>query len=750
MIADTDGHGDDRVAALEIQLGKLARINASLMGRVERSTDLRGNAFSVFETAISLEGKVRERTADLERALGELASTNAELAQAKEAADSARRRLGDAIETINEGFAIFDAEDRLVLCNQTYLSLWPKVADQIVPGVRFDEILGKIGETSGMLGAMVAPDRWISERGAAHEIAEGGQVIALADGRWIQVNERRTTEGGVVGVYTDITDIKAEDARLRARELAERAVVLQATLDAMPQGVCVFDRERALLAWNDPLLAFLKLQPTRARLKIADHAALIQWCRTALPRADAADTLGWLSEGEPEIVAIRALEDGRSVEVRRLPMPGGGMVMSFDDVTDRLRAAAALRETNETLERRVQERTAAVVVVNIELQQQVAERVAAEAAMREAKTAAEQANLSKTRFLAAASHDLLQPLNAARLFVSALAMRRMAPANRTLVEQTGSALDSIEDLLEALLEISKLDAGAVTPEIVDVPLGELLHALQAEFALAAGTRGLTLTVEPTTAWVRSDARLLRRILQNFLSNALRYTRQGGVVMAARHEGANVRIAVTDTGPGIDPAHHADIFEEFRRLNAGHERGMGLGLAIVQRAGRMLDHPIGVRSAIGAGSTFCVTVPLAVEGTRQVRAANPVAPRGIAARTVLVIDNEETILEGMRAVLEGWGCDVLTAVGASEAREAIALSGAPVDVILADYHLGDGMTGEVVVAQLRTSLDRPTPAVIITADREPDLRDRLLGAGLHVLQKPVKPAQLRALLARLTG
>lgn len=424
--------------------------------------------------------------------------------------------------------------------------------------------------------------------------------------------------------------------------------------------------------------------------------------------------------------------------------------MSFDDVTDRLRAAAALRETNETLERRVQERTAAVVAVNMELQQQVAERVAAEAAMREAKTAAEQANLSKTRFLAAASHDLLQPLNAARLFVSALATRRLAPANRTLVEQTGSALDSIEDLLEALLEISKLDAGAVTPEITDVPLGELMRALHAEFALAASTRGLTLTVEPTTAWVRTDARLLRRILQNFLSNALRYTRQGGVVMAARHEGAHVQIAVTDTGAGIDPTHHGEIFEEFRRLNSGHERGMGLGLAIVQRAGRMLDHPIGVRSAIGQGSTFCVTVPLTVEGTRQICAATPAARRGIAARTVLVIDNEEIILEGMRAVLEGWGCDVLTAVGGSEAREAIAASSAPVEVILADYHLGNGMTGEVVVAQLRTLLDRPTPAVIITADREPDLRDRLLGAGLHVLQKPVKPAQLRALLARLTG
>ena len=733
---------EDRIATLETQLAKLGRINAALMGRVERSTDLRGNAFSVFETAIGLEGKVRERTADLERALGELAASNAALAQAKEAADSARARLGDAIGSINEGFAIFDADDRLVLCNQTYLSLWPRVADQIVPGVRFEDILGKIGDAGGMLRAMVAPDRWISERGAAHQVAEGGQVIALADGRWIQVNERRTTEGGVVGVYTDITDIKAEDARLRARELAERAVVLQATLDAMPQGVCLFDRDRALLAWNDPLLTFLKLDPASARLRLADHASLVDWCRTALPRADAANTLGWLGEGEPELVAVRALADGRSIEVRRLPMPGGGMVMSFDDVTQRLRAAAALRESNETLERRVAERTS-------ELQQQVSERIAAEEAMREAKTAAERANLSKTRFLAAAGHDLLQPLNAARLFVSALGGRRLADANRVLVDQTASALDSIEDLLEALLEISKLDAGAVTPDIANLPLAELFNALQAEFALMAQTRGLALQVAPTAAWVRSDARLLRRMLQNFLSNALRYTRAGHVEMAAAIDGDRVRIAVSDTGPGIDPQHHAEIFEEFRRLNAGHERGMGLGLAIVQRAGRMLDHSVDVESALGQGSTFSVTVPLAPAGTRAIRAAE--APRrGLAARTMLVVDNESTILEGMRAVLEGWGCEVLTAGDALEARAAVAGRVTPVDVILADYHLGDGITGDAVVADLRARLDRPTPAVIITADREPALRERLLATGLHVLRKPVKPAQLRALLARLTG
>ncbi|MCU6454561.1 PAS-domain containing protein [Sphingomonas sp. A2-49] len=726
-----------RIAALEAQVRKLGRINASLMSRVERSTDLQGNAFSVFETAISLEGKVRDRTADLERALSDLAATNAALAHARDAADSARSRLGDAIETINEGFAIFDADDRLLLCNQTYRSLWPAIADEIVPGVSFDEIAGRIGATGSSLGAMIAPDRWISERVAQHQVAEGGHVIALADGRWIQVNERRTSEGGIVGVYTDITDIKADEARQRAREAAERAVVLQATLDAMPQGVCVFDRDGALLAWNGPLLALLRLTPARARHQIADHQALVDWCKVALPRADAVNTLGWIAAGadSTEISEIRRLADGRSLEVRRLAMPGGGMVIGFNDVTDRLRAA-------EALERRVAERTA-------ELQREVSERVAAEAAMREAKTAAEQANLSKTRFLAAASHDLLQPLNAARLFVSALSTRRLAPPNRVLVDQTASALDSIEHLLEALLEISKLDAGAITPEIVDVPLDDLFAALRAEYALAAAERGLSLVVDATDIWVRSDARMLRRILQNILSNALRYTVAGEVRMAASCRGGEVRVAISDTGPGIDPRHHGEIFEEFRRLDGRNGPGIGLGLAIVERAGRMLGHPIRLDSALGEGSTFTVGVPLAAVGVSSRTAPVHTSSRGIGARAVLVLDNEQAILDGMRAVLEGWGCRVVTALDEVAVRATPAREVAAIDVILADYHLEDGVTGDAAVARIRTLLGRAVPAVIITADRMPALRDALVAEGLHVLQKPVKPAQLRALLAQLT-
>lgn len=233
---------------LETQLARERRINAALIDRVERSTDLAGNAFSLFETAIALENRVRERTGDLEQALAQLAATNAALAKTQAEAEDSRRRLTDAIESTSEGIAIFDADDRLVMCNATYLGLWPSIADRIRPGMRFDEIIGLVAADGTTLGAMIAPDIWLSERLAQHAIASGSHVHALADGRWIQINEIRTSEGGIVGVYTDITEVKAEDARARAQELAQRSLLLQATLDSIQAGIAVYDRERQLVA----------------------------------------------------------------------------------------------------------------------------------------------------------------------------------------------------------------------------------------------------------------------------------------------------------------------------------------------------------------------------------------------------------------------------------------------------------------------------------------------------------------------
>lgn len=746
-IAVPQSHDAARIAALEAEIVKLKRINTALIDRVERSTDLQGNAFSLFETAISLEGKVRERIADLEQALDALARSNAALGIAKETADDAQRRLRDAIESINEGFAIFDADDRLVLCNQTYLGLWPKIADRIVPGISFSEITDMIGKDGTTLGAMVAHDRWVSERMAQRMVASGGHVHALADGRWIQINELRTSEGGIVGVYTDITEVKAEDARLRARELAEKSAILQATLDTIPQGVCVYDAERRLVAWNDPLLAVIGL-PADGIAIVATHDGLVAGCVALNGPMEPDLPLAWLEDGVRDAVSLRRYRSGKVVEVHRARMPDGGMVMSFGDITESLRAAERLRETNETLERRVEERTADINAVNRELSRENAERLAVEAALRDAKTAAEQANISKTRFLAAASHDLLQPLNAARLFVAALSDRRLALPTRALVRQAGSALDSVEDLLESLLEISRLDAGAIVAEPIDFALDEMLRSMKAEFAPVARERRLTLRIDDGVFWVRSDPRLLRRILQNLIGNALRYTQAGSVDVSVRVEGEMLQVEVVDTGPGIAPEHHVEIFEEFRRIGEhGRDRGMGLGLAIVQRAARMLGHALTVRSALGEGSRFGVEVPL---GTPSAHVSHTVAPSRsgpLNDRVVLVIDNETLILEGMSALLEGWGCTVLNARDMATGIAQANISRP--NLLIADYHLDDGQTGVGAIEGLRAAEGAAIPAIIITADRTPELRDHLAAAGFHVLQKPVKPAQLRALITRLT-
>lgn len=723
-----------RIAALEAQVAKLSRINAALIGRVERATDLHGSAFSLFETAIALEGRVRDRTAELEGAMDTLATTNAALAMARDEADKARRRLADAIDSIDEGFAIFDSDDRLVLANQTYVSLWPEAADIIRPGAHFSEIISTLARQRVPLAALAAPDAWVSDRLARHRIADGGQAIALSDGRWVQVNERRTSDGGIVAIYTDITDVKAAEARDRARVLAERAAVLQATLDAMPHGVALFDAGKKLTAWNGPLLTMLKLAdrgPSAAE-RVASHSAFTAWSRLVLPGVADVGALDWLAPGSAESVHVAALADGRSLEVHRQPMPGGGMVMRLDDVTQARAAAAAIAQRKSDLEALVAERTAA---------------------LEQARNQAITANSSKTRFLAAASHDLLQPLNAARLFVSALAGRRMADGNRLLVSQASSALDSIESLLEALLEISRLDAGAIQPEIRPVALTGLFNALTGEFALAAQRKGLTLDVTPTDAWTATDPRLLRRILQNFLSNAVRYTRAGSVTMTARHVAEGVEIAVTDTGPGIAHADQALIFEEFRRLTTrseaeekGIERGMGLGLAIVQRAARMLDLKVDLTSAPDAGATFAVTVPATIPQAREPDTDNMRGSAGVGRATVLVIDNEPAILAGMSAMLAGWGCHVLTAPDGAAALAAARRR--PIDLLLADYHLADGVTGDAVVERVRDACARRIPAAIITADRTPELKDSLTAEGLAILTKPVKPAQLRALMGRL--
>lgn len=734
---------DAEVGALREEVRKLRKINGALMDRVERSTDMSATAFSMFETAISLEAKVRDRTSQLEDALGRLAKANADLGEAHALADAARMRLRDAIESINEGFVLFDAEDRLVLYNEAYLGFWPQVADHLDEELTFHDIARIAAHSQGPAGAQVAPDRWVSDRLAQHGIADGGQVQRLADGRWIQINELRTSEGGIVGIYTDITEAKAEDARARARELAERNVVLQATLDNLSEGVCVFDGTGQLAAWNDALRRLLTL-PDHFASGLASHADLLRWCRDTLGLADGG-CLDWRGGSvENQTIARFCAAGERNFEIRSNSMAGGGQVFGFTDVTDMLRAQASLQETAETLERRVSERTGELVEVNRKLEAEVAERRAVEAALIDAKIAAEKANLSKTSFLAAASHDLLQPLNAARLFVAALGDRRLALPTRALVSQTSTALDSVEDLLEALLEISRLDAGAIQPETGHIRIDRLLQTLNVEFAPMARSTGLAFRIAAEPLWVETDVRLLRRILQNFISNAIRYTPRGSVDVHCTVIDNGVEISVTDTGPGIAADKQSLVFEEFRRLDT-RSQGKGLGLAIVKRASEMLGHPVTLRSAPGEGSTFAITLPMGQEQREDdIDRSLPSRDRSMRDLSVLVVDNERQIQSGMRTLLTGWGCTVATADGYRQA-EALFANGTRPDIILVDYHLKDDETGDTVIARLHDHFGAKVPAVMISADRGEALKAQLAETGTPLLNKPVKPAQLRALL-----
>ena len=399
------------------------------------------------------------------------------------------------------------------------------------------------------------------------------------------------------------------------------------------------------------------------------------------------------------------------------------------------------------LESKVRERTE-------ELEQVLADLRQSHQELARAKAEAERANSSKTRFLAAASHDLLQPLNAARLFVSALGETEQTGRNRTLIDNIDSAFASVEDLLSDLLEISKLDAGVQRVELADIPLNTLLSNLAAEFRPVADDKDLNFVTSWPDVILRTDRQLISRMLRNLIGNAIRYTDQGHVRIEADVIGETCRIAVIDTGCGIPPEQQSEIFEEFKRLDQGgnaRERGYGLGLAIVQRIARLLDHPIELRSARDEGACFSIAVPLARPSGAESQTVIDREERGPGegdAGIVLVIENEESIRAGMKALLEGWGYRVVTASTAASGMEELGELGLEPGLVIADYHLDQGATGTEAITEIRSRRGSPLPALIITADRSMEVHDAVANQGLSLLTKPVKPAKLRALIRHL--
>ena len=427
----------------------------------------------------------------------------------------------------------------------------------------------------------------------------------------------------------------------------------------------------------------------------------------------------------------------------------------YPELTARLGELEAERyryiRLNDELEQRVAARTDELLEANRNLQQQIAHRERVEKDLRDARDAAEAANRSKDKYLAAASHDLLQPLNAARLLISTLRERNLPSVEQVLVERTHQALEGAEDLLTDLLDISRLDQAAVKPDVALYRLEELFAPLVSEFQSVALAAGLNLRVYTGHYAIRTDLRLVTRILRNFLSNACRYTDDGCILLGARRRGDRLRLEVWDTGRGIAADRLEAIFLEFNQLDVGRasdRKGVGLGLAIVERIAEILGYPVSVRSWPERGSMFSIEVPISEEMPlaisqlpTQATAGNP-----LPGRRLLVIDNEVSILESMYALLEQWGCEVITAT--DQAGALLALQDKAPELILADYHLDHGVVGCAVVKHLREHFAQPIPAVIITADRTDQCRRTLRRLGAPMLNKPVKPGKLRAVLSQL--
>jgi Na+/proline symporter/signal transduction histidine kinase len=552
-------------------------------------------------------------------------------------------------------------------------------------------------------------------------------------------NARRILIGALSGSGLDVAESMAlmDEA---SQELRFNRALLSTTLENVSQGISVVDAQMRLVAWNRRYLELFDYPDGMVHVGVP-VAALIRRnaemgeCGPGEVEGHVAKRIEYMQVGSSHLFQ-RIRPDGSVIEMRGQALPGGGYVTTYTDVTAYKRAEQGLIEANETLEQRVEQRTA-----------ELSEALVATA---HARRAAETANISKTRFLAAASHDLLQPLNAARLFTSALRQHPGLDAEASgLAERIDASFRAAEDLLDALLDTSRLDAGSYRPEVGGFALAELFDSLRGQFAVVAEQRGLRLHVAATSLAVRSDPQLLRRILQNFLSNALRYTRKGGVLLGARRVGNDVRIEVWDSGPGIAPEQRARIFDEFQRLEQPSpwgEKGLGLGLSICDRLAGILGHRLDLHSQVNRGSCFAVTVPRneAVPARRQ-KVERSGADKQLPL-TVLCLDNDATILDGMRALLHRWGVDCRVALDAEQARQELARG--PIDLILADYHLTDDVDGLQVLQHLRESLGSLPPVAMITADGSSGFKQQARDLGYPVLHKPVRPAALRALLTAL--
>jgi Na+/proline symporter/CheY-like chemotaxis protein len=542
----------------------------------------------------------------------------------------------------------------------------------------------------------------------------------------------------ILSILFQRNDKSAKDAfRLlddASEALQQNRDLLQIALDQMDQGITVLDRDFRLANWNRAFATFLDLPDDLARVGVPLTQIIERLVQRGdlEPGAESSMLNKLMTDGTPWQIELKSSD--RIIELRSNPMPDGGLVATYADITASVRADMALKEAYGSLEQRVADRTAELMQANEDLAQ--------------AQMLAEEANLGKTRFLAAVGHDILQPLNAARLYCASLIERTRKGPEANAAANIDSSLDSVEEILGAVLDISRLDAGAMKPQVSVFSLEGLLRQIRTDFQPLASKKGLRLRIVPSTLNVATDRNLLRRLIQNLVSNAIKYTRTGSVLIGVRRRGELAEIQVIDTGIGIPSDKLNTVFREFIRLDDGAREasGLGLGLSIVDRIARVLRLELRLGSR-GGGTVFSVLLPATRENATPLPVRTTVArPARFAAGGMVVwsIDNDPRILEGMRTLLEGWGCEVVTLAGSRELAERQKEVRRP-DLIFVDYHL-DGETGFDVVARIRERYG-DVPGALLTADRSDEVRAMAHQFDMPVVGKPVKPAALRSLLAR---
>ncbi|GGE80412.1 hypothetical protein GCM10011533_36060 [Streptosporangium jomthongense] len=642
-----------RIATLEADNERLRKICDALIERVESGTAHKPDPYAAFEHSVVLAEQVRERTEALSQAMDELRSSNKALNRAREEAETTRQRLSDAIESIADGFVLFDHRHQLVQSNSRFRSYWRHTGIDMPPPGTSIKVVWQLALASGLI---------VEEH---REPDSDGVILLLSNNRWVQMTERPTREGGLVVLYSDITDIKNSEMARRIKALEESERWIRVVTDHVPALIAYVGADLTIQFCNQVYEAWYGRNGESPLGKRLDHVHSEDLYRRLLPQM-----LEVLAGYNVNFEFEETGEQGQVRYMLRSYVPNFdeqddviGFFVLIQDITEHRKTALALEQAYDDLECRIKERTSALTEANSQLRQEIRERASAEARLQEAKLDAERANLSKTKFLAAVSHDLLQPLNAARLFTSALLEQSFGPKAEGLVRSVSTSLDDVESLLGTLVDISKLDAGVIKPDITAFDLRDLLNNIARECQQMAVAEDLTLDFVPSSAIVESDSQLLARILRNFLTNAIRYTGSGRILLGCRRQAEHVVLQVWDTGPGIPQDKLSEIFQEFKRIRpegSRPDKSLGLGLAIVDKIARMLGHEITVSSVEGKGSVFGVRVPLGKLPPRRsaaVKKHNSAESHGLGGAIVWVIDNDHAICEGMKTLLEGWDCRV---------------------------------------------------------------------------------------------